>query len=356
MDDVPSFHCLGRGICIAAVFAAFVAVAFIGITSDQDADAAALIDSGSCGDALDWKYYDDYSLMISGAGEMYDYDDVDPPWKPYWSDILTIEVIGASNVGDYAFDHCEKLKKVTLADSVKAVGDFSFSDCMGLETCIMKKVETLGGGSFNMCYSLKSIELPDTLTSLGTNAFSPSGLESITIPDSITVIPYFTFDSCGSLKTVVMSDSVTTIQSGAFRECRSLTTITIPGGVTKIGSDAFPWDKITSVTFDGCELADTDTNKVASSVKTVNIGSGTTGLENILGDLKFFTKSGTALDIKDLAGYSYENDGNGKMIRNNPIHGPVDTNGMNDGVFIGIAVGAALLVGGLYTLLVFRKS
>jgi hypothetical protein len=65
--------------------------------------------------------------------------------------------------------------------------------------------------------------------SIGGYAFSQSGLVSITLPESISVLNYHTFRVCESLQRVTLPASLTTISSGVFAYCSALTDITFLG-------------------------------------------------------------------------------------------------------------------------------
>ena len=59
-------------------------------------------------------------------------------------------------------------------------------------------------------------------------------LTSVTIPNTITKIPYGTFLYCENLNSVTLPNSITEIDDRAFKGCTSLTSITIPNSVKKI--------------------------------------------------------------------------------------------------------------------------
>lgn len=61
----------------------------------------------------------------------------------------------------------------------------------------------------------------------------------MTIPNSVTSIGEYVFDSCKSLTSVTIPNSVTSIESGSFYCCSDLTSVTIPNSVTAIGWSAF---------------------------------------------------------------------------------------------------------------------
>ena len=77
------------------------------------------------------------------------------------------------------------------------------------------------------------------MTSIGNGAFQITGLNSITIPDSVTSINTRVFSDCPSLTSVTIGDGVTSIGNYSFASCSSLTSITVPDGVTSIGSGSF---------------------------------------------------------------------------------------------------------------------
>ena len=60
------------------------------------------------------------------------------------------------------------------------------------------------------------------MTSIGEAAFKASGLESVTIPNSVTSIERATFELCRSLTSVTIPNSVTSIEKSAFENCKNL--------------------------------------------------------------------------------------------------------------------------------------
>lgn len=62
---------------------------------------------------------------------------------------------------------------------------------------------------------------------IGEHAFSYSGLQSIVIPNSMTVIGDNAFSFCMRLQSIEIHDSVTTIGESAFQDCINLKSITI---------------------------------------------------------------------------------------------------------------------------------
>jgi hypothetical protein len=61
--------------------------------------------------------------------------------------------------------------------------------------------------------------------------YSPDENGHVVIPDTVTSIESFTFDTCTRLVSISISDSVTSINEYAFAFCTRLTSVTIPDSV-----------------------------------------------------------------------------------------------------------------------------
>ena len=117
----------------------------------------------------------------------------------------------------------------------------AFQGCSSLESVVIPdSVTIIDWGAFQDCSSLESVVIPDSVTSIGKYAFGGcSSLESVVIPDSVTSIGDCAFDECSSLESVVIPDSVTSIGASAFFGCSRLESVVIPNRVTSIGASAF---------------------------------------------------------------------------------------------------------------------
>ncbi|MGN0748528.1 MAG: leucine-rich repeat protein [Christensenellales bacterium] len=101
-------------------------------------------------------------------------------------------------------------------------------------------VVTIGDGTNCVDSDVESIILPEGLTVIKQKAFSGcTGLTSIIIPTTVTAINTWAFSSCSNLVSISLSEGLKTISGGAFENCTSLTTIIIPSTVTSVGEYAF---------------------------------------------------------------------------------------------------------------------
>lgn len=105
----------------------------------------------------------------------------------------------------------------------------------------LESVTSMGDWAFWHCQSLKRITFPDRMVRFGEWAFYENeSLQSVCIPEGVTTIPSSAFARCHNLTCVIMPGSLQTICGGAFSQCHKLTDVTIPDGVTVIETGAFP--------------------------------------------------------------------------------------------------------------------
>lgn len=88
--------------------------------------------------------------------------------------IESVVISGAVDVPRDMFGKCTELKKVTLKNGVRSIGEDAFRDCSSLESVIFENtvLEKISDGAFWGCSALSSIALPDSVTEIERNAFS----------------------------------------------------------------------------------------------------------------------------------------------------------------------------------------
>lgn len=140
------------------------------------------------------------------------------------------------------------------------------------------------------------VQIPETIEScpvkqLGDSLFSGrSGILSVTIPSTVTIIGYRTFYNCSSLSKVTLPPSLTIIGESAFERCYALTKVTVPGSVTEIGDSAFRYCNVMeSLTIaSGVNRIGNSAFSYCSALTKVSIPSSVTSL----GDSAFYRCSG----------------------------------------------------------------
>ena len=125
--------------------------------------------------------------------------------------------------------------------TVTIIKNYAFNGCTGLQSVtIPNSVTEIGQYAFYNCTGLRSATIGDGVTSIGYEAFcNCKGLTSITIPNSVTTISNYAFQNCVGLTSADIPNSATSIGSGAFSGCSGLKSATIGSGVTSMGSSAF---------------------------------------------------------------------------------------------------------------------
>ena len=103
---------------------------------------------------------------------------------------------GVKSLGHYAFQGCEKLKKVTLPNSLVNICPSAFDGCKSLtDVEFLNNVKVIGVSAFGGCASLTELILPESTAEIHDYAFSScSQLVSLVVPASVTVFGNRVFD------------------------------------------------------------------------------------------------------------------------------------------------------------------
>lgn len=179
---------------------------------------------------------------------------------------------GVIDIGYGAFEGCDRLTAVTLADSVHSIGAYAFCDCSALaELAIPSRVEYIGNDAFASCPKLQQMSVakenlhftvdgngnlctadqsrivyvpgafagdyvvPEGTRQIGADFMSNcDGLTSVQIPDGVTQIGHYAFAGCDNLQSVSIAESVSQIDAYTFEGCKSLEQVNLPRAVTHI--------------------------------------------------------------------------------------------------------------------------
>jgi len=128
---------------------------------------------------------------------------------------------------------------------VEAIGRMAFSwkECDASKTLesvvIPDGVTVIDYRAFEGCGKLKNIDIPDSVTEIGSGAFSNCDFESIKLPAQLVTIGDYVFTGCRSLTSLTIPNGVKSIGYNSFLDCDSLREVVCPASLMEIGDDSF---------------------------------------------------------------------------------------------------------------------
>eukprot|EP00035_Acanthoeca_spectabilis_P037551 m.45953 g.45953 ORF g.45953 m.45953 type:complete len:937 (+) comp8701_c0_seq1:353-3163(+) len=145
---------------------------------------------------------------------------------------------GTTSIQDDAFLRCTALRTLVLPNSLATIGFDAFNGCTNLVS-IERAGSTPTGMGGDGGSGSRVNALPDSVLRIRGSSFMETGLPSIVIPNSVTLVGDDAFLSCPSLTNVTLGNSVATIGNSAFFNCTSLRNIAIPDSATSVRGSAF---------------------------------------------------------------------------------------------------------------------
>lgn len=138
-----------------------------------------------------------------------------------------------------AFEALTGLRSVTLAEGLEVIGANAFSSS-GIESIVIPDSVTLMSNAFMVCENLKSVVIGDGLKMIEYVTFNGcTALETVEIGDGVEIIGGSAFANCSNLETVKLGDSVEYIYAYAFENCAKLKTVENTGALREISGGAF---------------------------------------------------------------------------------------------------------------------
>ena len=175
-----------------------------------------------------------------------------------------------------AFDGCDKMTSLEIPSSVTSIGPGAFSGCSGLTSITLPFVGSKRGNTgsgdaqFGFIFGTESYAGSTAVKQIygwreeeWWKYYIPSSLKSVVVLDE-TTIGYGAFYNCVGIESLTLPSSVTSIDNYAFYNCSGLKSLTMSANVRGGGS----------VLFGGCEgLADADGFIVIGDVLRGYLGS-----------------------------------------------------------------------------------
>ncbi len=148
-----------------------------------------------------------------------------------------------TSIGDSAFYNCTSLTSIEIPGGVTSIGGSTFKNCSSLASIeIPNSVTSIYDCAFYGCNSLTSITIPDSVTSIGLWVFCNTEYynDSENWEDNVLYIDSHLIEAKTSLSGhYEIKAGTKTIADSAFSWCTGLDSVTIPDSVLGIGSVAF---------------------------------------------------------------------------------------------------------------------
>jgi uncharacterized repeat protein (TIGR02543 family) len=171
----------------------------------------------------------------------------------YCTGLETVTIPGSSQVFDYAFAYCTRLKSAVLQNGIYTISAGIFAYCTSLESVdIPDSVGVIAGGAFFECLSLKSVTLPVNLSKIYAQAFEYcTSLKSVAIPEKVEEIQALAFSNCFGLQEFIVdpdNEKFSTLDGVMFDKDGSdllyypggkSGVYNVPGGVTSVLRGSF---------------------------------------------------------------------------------------------------------------------
>lgn len=195
----------------------------------------------------------------------------------------TIPVVG---VNSSAFTECEYLESVELPVTVTSIGDYAFDSCIELKKVTMPGVKTIGHWAFRNCYELEDLQLPETLTSIGNYCFDKNyKCTVVDLPESLTNLGGYVWEGNPQITTVICHAATPPSIKKGYLDGDEIYTLFddtdygdrvlyVPVGTVDLYKNALGWhhfrDNIKEITTTGINEA----NAVSSDLTVNAIGNG----------------------------------------------------------------------------------
>jgi hypothetical protein len=130
------------------------------------------------------------------------------------------------SLGIYAFLMCSQLQEVSLPGTIKTIGAACFSGCANIKSIEFPKGAILGNSAVKGT-GIESLVIPEGNTKVNIGLCSGcQNLKSVQIPEGVTEIGTEAFMDCSSLESIIIPSSVTLLDKSAFKGCLALKAIT----------------------------------------------------------------------------------------------------------------------------------
>ena len=151
------------------------------------------------------------------------------------------------STGVFAFTN---LETITLPNNLDSIPDRLFYGAIYLdELTIPATVKSIGKEAFYYTLSLDQLTLPEELESIDDYAFAASAIESLIIPESVTLLGKGLFENNYHIHFVKFPNNLNILPERTFKGTKSLGDYQVPNHIHAIEAYAFEDATLSSITF-----------------------------------------------------------------------------------------------------------
>ena len=193
---------------------------------------------------------------------------------------------GVTEVKSYSFVNID-LTTLVIPEGVVSIGEYAFKGVLsgdGLESVTLPSTLTsIGAGAFGTSNKDCNVYISDLSQwmnmSFGDSQSVPAGyyylngteITEVNIPEGTTQIKPYIFSNCKSLAKVTLPSTLVSIGNGAFASCYSLSDVTLNDGLDTVGESVFAGCAMTELTLPATVTFLDYGAFGSSSLQTVNV-------------------------------------------------------------------------------------
>lgn len=138
-----------------------------------------------------------------------------------------------------AFAYCKSLENIAFNENVQ-INDYAFEGCNNLSNITIadgKKITAIGEGAFSECENLSEIdEVIKNVTTIPVKAFYKTGIKQITVSTITRSIESEAFSECNSLTTIIFDfrQRKIIVKGKSFANCSQLNEVRYHNFLDKI--------------------------------------------------------------------------------------------------------------------------
>lgn len=295
----------------------FILALFILTFSYTKATKAETLGSFQYGDNIYATLDETGTLTLSGTGAMW--DGKEASYRNYYGKSSLTQTVKFAGVDTY-IDNL--VYKIVINDGITSIGNYAFCGFTKLQSLsIGSSVTSIGEYAFYGTSGLHTVTIPGTIRKIGISAFRYSGLTSCTLNKGIQTIDNYAFYNT-KLKYLVIPDGITIIGEFAFNSDSksTLETVTIPQNITIIKTGAFP--SVTATIY-SMDVMIADNAFGSSSTLIANRGSSAEKYANLSSGITFKYIPYPSTVYFDAKGGSVDTDH--KSLMSEELYGPLPT-------------------------------